>query len=78
MARFNVKTSLSITAIGLFSLTGCTTYTWPDGTKKTVLGVPAQEENQRYEERHSEPIKYRIPGQISPGARQPADEESMP
>lgn len=73
MAKFNVKASLSIMAIGLFSLAGCTTYTWPDGTQKTVLGVPAQEENQRYEGRHSEPIEYRVPGQISPGARQPED-----
>lgn len=70
MAKFDVKTSLIITAVGLFiTLTGCTTYTWPDGTRQTVLGVPAQEENERHEERHVEPIIYRIPGQISPGSR---------
>lgn len=73
MAKFNVKAPLSITVIGLFSLTGCTTYTWPDGTQETVLGIPAQEENQRYEERQDEPIEYRIPGQISPGSRQPEE-----
>ena len=28
-------------------LAGCTTYTWPDGSQETVIGVVPEEENQR-------------------------------
>ncbi|MCL7930822.1 hypothetical protein M8006_12695 [Halomonas sp. ATCHA] len=70
-----MKASLTIAAIGLFlTLIGCTTYTWPDGTQQTVLGVPAQAENKSHEERQAEPIIYRIPGQVFPGSRQSEDE----
>lgn len=45
-------------------LTGCTTYTWPDGSRETLLGVPPEEENSRYEEDHHRHIEYQLPGQI--------------
>ncbi len=45
------------------AISGCTTYTWPDGSRETVLGVPAEEENARYEEPLNEPVRYRIPGE---------------
>lgn len=43
--------------------TGCTTYTWPDGSKETVLGVPAEKENARYEDDRNEAVRYRLPGE---------------
>lgn len=52
----------------IFSLTaivsGCTTYTWPDGSQETVLGVAPEDENQRYEEQRAEGVRYQIPGEI--------------
>lgn len=45
-------------------LAGCTTYTWPDGSQETVIGVVPEEENQRYEEEHAEGVRYRIPDEI--------------
>ncbi len=72
MTKLTLKLSLAVTAISLsLSLSGCTTYTWPDGKRKTVLGVPAQEENKRYEERQGDPIEYRIPGKIPPPQTNP-------
>ena len=53
-------------AIGLMGLSGCTTYTWPDGSQKTVIGVPATEENSRYEDNIEAGIRYRTPGEIPP------------
>lgn len=47
-------------------LTGCTTYTWPDGSQKTVLGVPAEEENSRYEEDLQNGTQYKLPGEVPP------------
>ncbi|MEA2117637.1 hypothetical protein [Halovibrio sp. HP20-50] len=44
--------------------TGCTTYTWPDGSQETVIGVVPEEENQRYEEERVDGVRYRIPGEI--------------
>lgn len=46
-------------------LAGCTTYTWEDGHRETVWGVPAEEETKRHEEdRQPDPIEYRVPGEI--------------
>ena len=53
----------------LLFLVGCTTYTWPDGSQETVLGVVPEEENKRYEEQQAEGVRYRIPGEI-PGQAQ--------
>lgn len=48
----------------LLLLTGCTTYTWPDGSQETVIGVVPEEENKRYEEEQVERVRYRIPNEI--------------
>lgn len=53
-------------AIGLISLAGCTTYTWPDGSQKTVIGVPTADENSRYEENTDTGPRYRVPGEVPP------------
>lgn len=45
-------------------LTGCTTYTWPDGSQETVIGVVPEEENQRYEEERVDGVRYRLPDEI--------------
>lgn len=44
-------------------ISGCTTYTWPDGSRETVVGVPANDENARYEETQNDTVRYRIPGE---------------
>ncbi|RTR06332.1 hypothetical protein [Halomonas nitroreducens] len=43
---------------------GCTTYTWPDGSRETVWGVPAEDETKTPEERQAEGVRYRVPGEI--------------
>ncbi|MDQ7730275.1 hypothetical protein [Halomonas sp. SpR8] len=48
----------------LVLLAGCTTYTWPDGSQKTVIGVVPEEENRRYEEEQVDGVRYRIPDEI--------------
>ncbi|WP_419866543.1 hypothetical protein [Halomonas citrativorans] len=50
--------------MAMASLAGCTTYTWPDGSKETVLGVAPEDENKRYEEQQAESVRYRVPGEI--------------
>lgn len=45
-------------------LAGCTTYTWPDGSQETVIGVVPEEEHQRYEEERVDGVRYRIPDEI--------------
>lgn len=50
--------------IPMLFLAGCTTYTWPDGSQKTVLGVAPEDENKRYEEQQAEGVRYRVPGEI--------------
>ncbi len=45
-------------------LAGCTTYTWEDGSKETVLGVPAEDERLTEEERRAQGVQYRKPGEI--------------
>ncbi|MGE6606505.1 hypothetical protein ACQKE4_08280 [Halomonas sp. NPDC076908] len=53
----------------LLFLVGCTTYTWPDGSQETVLGVVPEDENKRYEEQQAEGVRYRIPGEIPEPAK---------
>lgn len=45
-------------------LAGCTTYTWEDGRRETVWGVPAEDETRTREERQAEGVEYREPGEI--------------
>jgi hypothetical protein len=45
-------------------LSGCTTYTWPDGSKETVWGVPAEDETLTEQERQNQEVKYRTPGEL--------------
>ncbi|WP_324611655.1 hypothetical protein [Halomonas sp. G11] len=45
-------------------LSGCTTYTWEDGSKETVFGVPAEDERLTEEERRAQGVRYREPGEI--------------
>ncbi|MFG6666340.1 hypothetical protein ACGK9R_04440 [Halomonas sp. HNIBRBA4712] len=55
----------SLGAVLLAGLTGCTTYTWPDGSQETVIGVVPEDENQRFEEQRAEGARYRVPGVAS-------------
>ncbi|WP_447556237.1 hypothetical protein [Vreelandella sp. EE22] len=52
----------SLSAALLLGLAGCTTYTWPDGSQETVIGVVPEDENQRYEEQRADGARYRVPG----------------
>ncbi len=61
----NAVSFLAVLALGvLLSLTGCTTYTWPDGSQETVLGVVPEDDNRRYEEQRADGVRYRLPGEI--------------
>lgn len=53
-----------IAALLLASLAGCTTYTYEDGHKETVWGVPPVDEHKTEQERQNEGVKYREPGVI--------------
>ncbi|MCA1771554.1 MAG: hypothetical protein LC677_02545 [Halomonas sp.] len=61
-----LKTFTLATALCLLVtlLPGCTTYTWEDGSKETVLGVPAEDERLTEEERRAQGVRYRKPGEI--------------
>lgn len=49
----------------MLPLTACTTYTYDDGSRKTLWGIPAEEETRRYEDDHqAEGVRYRVPGQV--------------
>lgn len=63
---FHVKYMLLVaTPLILVLLAGCTTYTYEDGSRETLWGVPAEEETRRYEDdRQAEGVRYRVPGQI--------------
>ncbi|MBZ5487756.1 hypothetical protein HW452_09485 [Halomonas aquamarina] len=54
-----------VALVSLSSLSGCTTYTWPDGSQETVLGVAPEDENRRYEEQRADGVRYRIPGDVT-------------
>ena len=62
--RTRSASPLLVAVASLALLAGCTTYTWPDGSQETVLGVVPEDENKRYEEQQAEGIRYRIPGEI--------------
>ncbi len=55
---------LPAAGLTLALLAGCTTYTFPDGSRETLWGVPAEDETKTREERQAEPIEYRVPGEI--------------
>ncbi|UYG01445.1 MULTISPECIES: hypothetical protein [unclassified Halomonas] len=57
--------SASLMAAVLAGISGCTTYTWPDGSQETVIGVVPEDENQRFEEQRAEGARYRVPGVAS-------------
>ncbi len=50
--------------LGMSPLAGCTTYTWEDGRQETVWGIPAEEETTTREERQTQGIEYREPGEV--------------
>ncbi|WP_035572746.1 hypothetical protein [Halomonas halocynthiae] len=58
-----LKTSV-IALLSLLMLSGCTTYTWEDGRKETVWGVPTEDETLTESERQSQGVEYRTPGEI--------------
>ena len=61
------RMSIPFITLGLLlPLTACTTYTWPDGSQETVLGVVPEDDNQRYEERQAEGVRYRLPRKPCP------------
>ncbi|MDT8893803.1 hypothetical protein RSO41_03975 [Halomonas sp. I1] len=53
----------SITLTAMLS-SGCTTYSWPDGSRETVWGVPAEDETSTEQERQRQGPRYRVPGEI--------------
>ncbi|SDN13630.1 hypothetical protein [Vreelandella arcis] len=53
-----------ITCLGMLLLAGCTTYTWEDGSRETVFGVPPEDETLTEEERRAQGVRYRKPGEI--------------
>ncbi len=58
MLRIAIPLSLAL-------LTACTTYTYEDGSRETLWGVPAEDETRRYEDdRQAEGVRYRVPGEI--------------
>lgn len=61
-----LKTSILAVSACLLAipLTGCTTYTWEDGSRETVLGVPAEDQRLTEEERRAQGVRYRKPGEI--------------
>lgn len=50
--------------LALALLAGCTTYTWDDGRRETVWGVPAENETTPRETRQAEGVRYRVPGEL--------------
>lgn len=57
-------TAVSATMLCILVLSGCTTYTWEDGRKETVWGVPTNDETLTEDERQNEAVEYRKPGEI--------------
>lgn len=57
--------ALSLAALLMATtLSACTTYTWDDGRKETVWGVPTEDETKTQQERQAEGVQYRVPGEI--------------
>jgi len=55
---------LPAAGLALALLAGCTTYTFPDGSRETLWGVPTEDETKTREERQAEPLQYRVPGEM--------------
>jgi hypothetical protein len=53
--------------LALSLLGGCTTYTFDDGSKETLWGVPPEDETRTREERENAPPRYRVPGELPEG-----------
>ncbi|WP_386077725.1 hypothetical protein ACFIOZ_11650 [Vreelandella sp. F11] len=64
LKRRNALSTSTLLAMMPLLLAGCTTYTWPDGSQETVIGVVPEEENQRYEEERVDGVRYRIPDEL--------------
>ena len=64
LKRRNALLTATLLAMTPLLLAGCTTYTWPDGSQETVIGVVPEEENQRYEEERVDGVRYRIPDEL--------------
>ena len=64
LKRRNALFTATLLAMTPLLLAGCTTYTWPDGSKETVIGVVPEEENQRYEEERVDGVRYRTPDEL--------------
>ncbi|MDQ7731399.1 hypothetical protein QT231_01730 [Halomonas sp. SpR1] len=64
LKRRNALFASTLLAMMPLLLAGCTTYTWPDGSQETVIGVVPEEENQRYEEERVDGVRYRIPDEL--------------
>ncbi len=62
--HLGVAQRVCIVMLSSLLLTGCTTYTWPDGSQETVLGVVAEDENRQYEEPRADGVRYRKPGEL--------------
>lgn len=62
------RSLLAATLLGTLLLAGCTTYTFNDGHRETVWGVPTEDETLSRQERENAPPRYREPGEI-PEAR---------
>ncbi|MCG6657242.1 hypothetical protein HOP52_05565 [Halomonas campisalis] len=61
----NRSIALAVAGLALALLAGCTTYTFQDGSRETLWGVPAEPETHRYEDdRQAEGVRYRVPGEI--------------
>ncbi|WP_240618221.1 hypothetical protein [Halomonas heilongjiangensis] len=63
MTRVN-RLLLPTAGLTLALLAGCTTYTFPDGSRETLWGTPPEDETKPREERQAAPIEYRVPGEI--------------
>lgn len=55
---------LAAAGLALGLLAGCTTYTFPDGSRETLWGVPTEDETLTREERDAQPPRYRVPGEM--------------
>ncbi|WP_299312268.1 hypothetical protein [uncultured Halomonas sp.] len=67
------STLLTTLLFGPLLLTGCTTYTFPDGSQETLWGVPATDETLTREERQQQAPRYRVPGEIPEREMLPAE-----
>ncbi|MDR5858597.1 hypothetical protein FZZ93_04760 [Halomonas eurihalina] len=61
LTKFSLFASIILATV---LLNGCTTYSWPDGSRETVWGVPAEDETKTEQERQQEQPRYRVPGEV--------------